>query len=298
MPSIYSSSYLKFSIYKRLYIVLALFSFLKTYYVPIFFTGSSAVTPVFVQKGKDVLLEVKENVVLKETDILFWRFNQTSILVRLTPGKNPVIFKESVSFLTNYSVKLKNLQAADSGVYDARVIGATERKLVEYNITVQVSPVKLNVDSVLSSSDSCIVNATCSTSDSDISSSFRCVNQTCDQDKGKQSKTTNSGAFLNIYLWNASIFCNHSNQVSWTENMIEIQDFCLQPAVKMAKGISQKCDLDASCVSPTSTYSLVGLHSRPAEARDNPLPESLYATVDKPAKTEKPARPCKNLQEL
>uniref|UniRef100_A0A3P8TWU0 Immunoglobulin subtype domain-containing protein n=1 Tax=Amphiprion percula TaxID=161767 RepID=A0A3P8TWU0_AMPPE len=319
----------------------------------VFMQGSSAVTPVFVQKGKDVLLEVKENVVLKETDILFWRFNQTSILVRLTPGKNPVIFKESVSFLTNYSVKLKNLQAADSGVYDARVIGATERKLVEYNITVQdaVSPVKLNVDSVLSSSDSCIVNATCSTSDSDISSSFRCVNQTCDQDKGKQSKTTNSGAFLNIYLWNASIFCNHSNQVSWTENMIEIQDFCLQPAeyaqsptngiaigfgtvsgvvfilavavaglhrqkrrqydtenhentiyatpqVETSQTRDESPPSDASCVSPTSTYSLVGLHSRPAEARDNPLPESLYATVDKPAKTEKPARPCKNLQEL
>uniref|UniRef100_A0A3Q1CAB4 Immunoglobulin subtype domain-containing protein n=1 Tax=Amphiprion ocellaris TaxID=80972 RepID=A0A3Q1CAB4_AMPOC len=191
-----------------------------------------AVTRVFVQKGKDVLLEVRENVVLKETDILFWRFNQTSSLVRLISGRNPEIFKESISFLTNYSVKLKNLQTADSGVYDARVSGATERKLVEYNIAVQnaVSPVKLNVDSVLSSSDSCIIIATCSTAESDLSSTFRCVHKTCNQDGGEQSETTNSGASLRIYLSDVLIFCNHSNQVSWTENMIEIQDFCLQPA--------------------------------------------------------------------
>ncbi|XP_023120552.1 uncharacterized protein LOC111564915 [Amphiprion ocellaris] len=210
--------------------------------------GSSAVTRVFVQKGKDVLLEVRENVVLKETDILFWRFNQTSSLVRLISGRNPEIFKESISFLTNYSVKLKNLQTADSGVYDARVSGATERKLVEYNIAVQnaVSPVKLNVDSVLSSSDSCIIIATCSTAESDLSSTFRCVHKTCNQDGGEQSETTNSGASLRIYLSDVLIFCNHSNQVSWTENMIEIQDFCLQPAVSESLHLSGEDGRDLS----------------------------------------------------
>uniref|UniRef100_A0A3P8TN68 Immunoglobulin subtype domain-containing protein n=1 Tax=Amphiprion percula TaxID=161767 RepID=A0A3P8TN68_AMPPE len=199
--------------------------------------GSSAVTRVFVQKGKDVLLEVPISFAPQKRDILTWRFNAINTLVRFFPPTEPDIIDDYVGrvSVTNYSVKLKNLQAADSGVYDARVSGATERKLVEYNITVQVSPVKLNVDSVLSSSDSCIINATCSTSDSDISSTFRCVHKTCNQDGGEQSETTNSGASLRIYLSDVLIFCNHSNQVSWTENMIEIQDFCLQPAGKTNK---------------------------------------------------------------
>ncbi|XP_051809267.1 T-lymphocyte activation antigen CD86-like isoform X2 [Acanthochromis polyacanthus] len=323
----------------------------------VFMQGSSAVPRVFVQKGKDVLLEVPKSFAPQQNDILTWKFNASNNLVRFIPETVPKIFDNYAGrvSVTNFSVKLKNLQAADSGVYEARVSGDKDRTIAEYSVTVQdpVSPVELNVDSVLSRSDSCIINATCRTEDSDISSSFRCVNQTCDQDGGEQSKTTNSGASLSIYLSNVSIFCNHSNQVSWTENMKKIQDFCkLDPerhplrtnvtpivtpivivivivaiiiavaivrhrqkrrqyntententiyATPQAETTQTQDEIspsDASCVSPTSTYSLVGPHSRPVETRDKPLPESLYATVDKPAKVEKPARPCKNLQDI
>ncbi|XP_035801621.1 uncharacterized protein LOC111564911 isoform X2 [Amphiprion ocellaris] len=251
----------------------------------VFMQGSSAVTRVFVQKGKDVLLEVPISFAPQKRDILTWRFNAINTLVRFFPPAEPDIFDDYVGrvSVTNYSVKLKNLQAVDSGVYDARVSGATERTLVEYNIAVQdaVSPVKLNVDSVLSSSDSCIVNATCSTSDSDISSSFRCVNQTCDQDGGEQSKTTNSGAFLSIYLWNASIFCTHSNQVSWTKDKKEIQDFCLQPA-EYAQSPTNGIAIGFGTVSGVVfilAVAVAGLHRRKRRQYDTENHENtIYAT--------------------
>ncbi|XP_008303100.1 uncharacterized protein LOC103374740 isoform X2 [Stegastes partitus] len=197
--------------------------------------GSSSVTQVLVQRGKDVLLNVTETVVLQEDDDLIWRFNKTSNLVRFSPGGKPTIFTNykgrAEVFEQNHSVQLKNLQAADSGVYDARVVGDKDRPVAEYNVTVQdpVSEVELNVTEgggASGSPDSCIVNATCRTADSEISSTFRCVQQTCSQDGGEKSKVTNSGSSLRIYRLNATIICNHSNQVSRTKDMREIQDFC------------------------------------------------------------------------
>ncbi|KAM8727204.1 uncharacterized protein AB9X84_000990 isoform 2-T2 [Acanthopagrus schlegelii] len=89
-----------------------------------------------------------------------------------------------------------------------------------------VSPVKLTVDSVSSSSDSCNLTVTCSTQDSHISSTFTCDVKTCSQEGGERSGVTTSGASLRVYLVNDSIICNHSNQVSWTKNVTKIQDFC------------------------------------------------------------------------
>ncbi len=42
---------------------------------------------------------------------------------------------------------------------------------------------------------------------------------------------------------------------------------------------------DASDLSPTSTYSLVGLHTGSTETRSNTLPESLYAQVQMSARS-------------
>uniref|UniRef100_A0A3B4ZUB4 Immunoglobulin V-set domain-containing protein n=1 Tax=Stegastes partitus TaxID=144197 RepID=A0A3B4ZUB4_9TELE len=198
-------------------------------------SGSSSVTQVLVQRGKDVLLNVTETVVLQEDDDLIWRFNKTSNLVRFSPGGKPTIFTNykgrAEVFEQNHSVQLKNLQAADSGVYDARVVGDKDRPVAEYNVTVQVSEVELNVTEgggASGSPDSCIVNATCRTADSEISSTFRCVQQTCSQDGGEKSKVTNSGSSLRIYRLNATIICNHSNQwnIEKKKNLNQIQSMC------------------------------------------------------------------------
>ncbi|XP_047446567.1 SLAM family member 5-like [Mugil cephalus] len=205
--------------------------------------GSSAVTDVFVKRGDDVLLEVMDDVT-KEFDLFLWTFDTSNVLVRYSPGGKPRVsegYTGRVEFsVENYSVKLKNLQDDDSGVYTARVTGDKDQTIAKYMVTVQgpVSPVDLNPDSVSISSDSCNLTVTCSTEVSHISSTFTCDTKTCSQEGGDQSKVTNSGASLRVHLLNDAIICNHSNQVSWTQkNMTQIQDLCLLHA-GLSDGVS------------------------------------------------------------
>ncbi|XP_030258828.1 SLAM family member 9-like [Sparus aurata] len=197
--------------------------------------GSSAVTPVFVQKGDDVMLNLTEADDL-EYSAVFWNFNnkssnKESVLVRWLPGTEPQVspgYRGRIEFtVKKYCVKLKTLQETDSGVYTAQVFG-DDKQTTQYNVTVQdpVSPVKLTVDSVSSSSDSCNLTVTCSTQDSHINSTFTCDNKTCSQEGGERSEVTTSAASLRVYLVNDSITCNHSNQVSWTKDVTKIQGFC------------------------------------------------------------------------
>ncbi|XP_019121418.2 uncharacterized protein LOC109140113 isoform X4 [Larimichthys crocea] len=204
--------------------------------------GSSAVTPVFVKKGDDLLLNVTDDDVPQRFIIVAWKFRENSLATFSPFGETKVsdAYTGRVEFpVKKFSVKLKNLQEADSGVYTAQAIGEVQQTL-KYNVIVQapVSPVGLTVDSVSSSSDSCNLTVTCSTQDSHISSTLRCDTQTCSQEGGERSEVTTSGASLHVYLVNDSIICNHSNQVSWTENMTNIRDFCPQHAGFVSAGIS------------------------------------------------------------
>ncbi|XP_035860901.1 uncharacterized protein LOC118495805 isoform X2 [Sander lucioperca] len=194
---------------------------------------SSAVTPVFVQKREDVLL----NVTIAddpEEDTVTWRFNKTVNLVRFLPGnlgtKVSDDYSGRIEFLEKYSVKLKNLQEADSGVYTAVVSGDKEKQITEYKITVQdpVSPVKLSVDSVSNSSDWCNLTVSCRAQDSHINSTFRCDTHThtCSQEGGERPQVTPSAADLHVYLSNGYIICNHSNQVSCTKDIKIIENVC------------------------------------------------------------------------
>ncbi|XP_054483380.1 uncharacterized protein LOC129116554 [Anoplopoma fimbria] len=197
--------------------------------------GPIAVTPVFVKKGDDLLLNVDD--VPEDFVLVDWNFNTTK-LVRFIHGSEPTIFSNfngRIEFaVKKFSVKLKNLQKADSGVYTAKVLRNQETQpLAEYKVTVEdpVSPVKLTVVPVdpvdpLVSRSSCNLTVTCSTQDSHISSTIRCVNQTCSQEGGEQSEVTTSGASLRVYLLNSSIICNHSNHVNWTKEIKMIEDFC------------------------------------------------------------------------
>ncbi|XP_031154004.2 uncharacterized protein LOC116048862 isoform X2 [Sander lucioperca] len=89
-----------------------------------------------------------------------------------------------------------------------------------------VSPVKLSVDSVSSSSDWCNLTVSCRAQDSHINSTFRCLNHTCSQEGGERSQGTPSAVDLHVYLSTGSIICNHSNQVSWTKDIKIIKHFC------------------------------------------------------------------------
>ncbi|XP_030258818.1 CD48 antigen-like isoform X2 [Sparus aurata] len=216
-------------------------SLVCTVYLAYLLQGSSAVTPVFVQKGDDVMLNLTEADDL-EKRLVFWNFNNKtstndSLIVNWLPGSKPEVssgYEERIEFtVKKYCVKLKNLQQTDSGVYTARVMRASNFETrVEYKVTVQdpVSPVKLTVDSVSSSSDSCNLTVTCSTQDSHINSTFTCDTKTCSQEGGERSEVTTSGASLRVHLVNDSVTCNHSNQVSWTNDMEKAKKLCIQYA--------------------------------------------------------------------
>uniref|UniRef100_A0A667YZ00 Immunoglobulin subtype domain-containing protein n=1 Tax=Myripristis murdjan TaxID=586833 RepID=A0A667YZ00_9TELE len=192
------------------------------------FTGSSAVTSRFVLKGEDVTLDVQKPDI-QEGTIFAWRFKREDNVVRLVNEK-PVVSKNyrgRIEFsLEDYSLLLKSLTEADSGVYSALLYGDKEKKLTEYEVTVQVSPVHLTVKPVSSSSDSCNVTVTCSSQDSSISSTLTCDGEDCSLEGGERSEVTASATTFRVHVFDGSVICNHSNQVSWSEDRIEIDARC------------------------------------------------------------------------
>ena len=106
------------------------------------FTGSSAVTPVFVQKGKDVTLNLMTADIPENFISVSWNFNENLKLITFLQTSKPRIsarYTGRVEFSEeNFSVTLKNLQEADSGVYAARVRGdEKEETVAEYDVKVQ-----------------------------------------------------------------------------------------------------------------------------------------------------------------
>uniref|UniRef100_A0A665UWD9 Immunoglobulin V-set domain-containing protein n=1 Tax=Echeneis naucrates TaxID=173247 RepID=A0A665UWD9_ECHNA len=183
---------------------------------------SRAVTPLFVQTGKDVLLELQADVP-KKFIALQWSFNGSANLVSFSSGGVEISdsFTGRVEVCNqSYSVKLKNLQKSDSGVYSAVLIKADARPVItEHHVRVQVSPVTLTVHLLSSSSDSCNLTVSCGTQElHHINSTLTCDNKTCRQEGGERSKVTTSGSTLSIYLVKDTIICNHSNQVSWRKD--------------------------------------------------------------------------------
>ncbi|KAK9538496.1 hypothetical protein VZT92_003660 [Zoarces viviparus] len=103
--------------------------------------GSSAVTTVFLQKGDDLILNVDADVPEKFFYV-DWIFNKTVVVRFADNGDRSVHsdFTERVEFpVKKFSVKLKNLQEADSGVYTAGAYTrqGEDKPLAEYKVTVQ-----------------------------------------------------------------------------------------------------------------------------------------------------------------
>uniref|UniRef100_UPI0037E79641 uncharacterized protein n=1 Tax=Semicossyphus pulcher TaxID=241346 RepID=UPI0037E79641 len=201
--------------------------------------GTSAVTPVFVQTGHDLVLDVEKLVDLRESDLLTWSVNGSKNIARYSDTSKTIFRSYSGRaeyFAQNLSLLLKNVQEDDSGDYRAEVSGARRIDVAEYKVTVQdpVSPVKLTVKHC--STDSSNLTVTCSTLDSLINSTFTCVNQTCSHERGELSEFTTSAASLRVYLENGSVICNHSNQVSWKKDVKRIEDLCKKSADSTGHG--------------------------------------------------------------
>uniref|UniRef100_A0A3B4EXD8 Immunoglobulin V-set domain-containing protein n=1 Tax=Pundamilia nyererei TaxID=303518 RepID=A0A3B4EXD8_9CICH len=168
---------------------------------------------VFALHGNDLHLDTEKPVTLDEETDLFWKVNSSKNIAKCVFNKDPVVYDKYAGraelFGPNYSLKLKNVQHSDSGDYTALVVSQRE----------QMTPVDLTVESVSKTSDSCNLTVTCSTVDFNISSSFRCDGKICSHAEEKDLKATKEFSSLSVYLQQDTIFCNHSNQVSWNQTM-------------------------------------------------------------------------------
>ncbi|KAL3055510.1 hypothetical protein OYC64_018225 [Pagothenia borchgrevinki] len=192
-------------------------------------------TLVFVRKGKDVDLNVTNADALQDVFSSSWKKNGNKMLLTVNSVHLTVFpdYAERIELaVNNVSVKLKNLQEADSGVYTAVVtkLSGDVTEAAKYKIIVQdrASLPLLTVDSVSSNSSSCSFTVTCSSQDSHINSTFTCENQTCRQEGGEQSEGI-PDTFLQVHQSSGSIICNHSNHVSWTNDTKTINDVCHDP---------------------------------------------------------------------
>uniref|UniRef100_A0A3Q0S549 Immunoglobulin subtype domain-containing protein n=1 Tax=Amphilophus citrinellus TaxID=61819 RepID=A0A3Q0S549_AMPCI len=177
---------------------------LTMFTIQFFFSVLLGLQHVFVQHGKDLHLDVKKPFELNKKTDLFWKFNTTNYVGKISYNRELALFGSyegrAELFGQNYSLLLKTVQHNDSGDYTGIVTGGKEQKVAEYKVLVQVSPVNLTVTS--SGSNPCNITVTCSTVDLMISRTFRCNTQNCSQVEEKSLKQD-------------TIVCNHSNQVSW-----------------------------------------------------------------------------------
>ncbi|KAF7657176.1 hypothetical protein LDENG_00030770 [Lucifuga dentata] len=222
--------------------------------------GSSAEEPKFVLKGKGILLDIQEQVVLENVRELTWKFNQSIYIVILHNNRDPEIYEDYTGRVEfpeqNSSMLLKRLTESDSGVYTAIVrTNKGEKKVAEHKIIVKapVSPVVLTVDSVSPTVDSCNLTVTCSSTDSQIKA--RCDNQACQEETKKSSEVTTSATVLHVYLSNGSIICNHSNQVDSTTVMQETEPLC-SPNDRLAS--DSTLDLKVA-ISTTTVFLILGI---------------------------------------
>ncbi|XP_070701064.1 SLAM family member 9-like [Pempheris klunzingeri] len=191
--------------------------------------GTSSVTPVFVQTGEELSLDVKKQVDREEDSDFIWQLNGSMNIVKLSDSNRIRVHKNYAGradiSLQNYTLFLRDVQKDDSGDYSAHVSGDQVQIVAKYKVIVQdpVSPVELTVNSSISGS--CNVTVTCTSVDSHISSTFRCDNQTCSKEEGDKSEA--HLASIHVYLEQGFFICNHSNLVSWKQDRKEVKSICV-----------------------------------------------------------------------
>uniref|UniRef100_A0A3B4F0B9 Immunoglobulin subtype domain-containing protein n=1 Tax=Pundamilia nyererei TaxID=303518 RepID=A0A3B4F0B9_9CICH len=195
------------------------------------------------------LTMISKSVVLDKKTDFFWKYNITNYVGKICYNKEAILFDSyegrAEVFGQNFSLVLKNVKHSDCGDYAAVVVGGQEQSIAEYKVIVQdpVSRAELTVDHLSSSSDSCNLTVTCSTLEFNISSIFRCDAQNCLQVEEKSLNVSKYFYSLTVYLQQDTIFCNHSNKVSWKANKKVIKPYCETKSGKTISKLSPPADM-------------------------------------------------------
>ncbi|XP_073705927.1 CD48 antigen-like [Garra rufa] len=189
-------------------------------------TGFSAEIHLFVRTGASVKLDLQTQE-LPEFDDLSWTNYESKNIVRYTSElkrqRQHPSYNDRVDFNNKtFSLTLKNMQKADSGLYTARISGSEIKDIVKYKVSVTdaVEAPVMTVNSIWSSSDSCTVSFTCRAHELMINSSYQ--NNRC----SPEEVTSHDINTLILDCSKKSIICNHSNPVSWKQDRINITHLC------------------------------------------------------------------------
>nr|XP_005163627.1 natural killer cell receptor 2B4-like [Danio rerio] len=184
-------------------------------------TGFSSDISVFVQTGDSVQLDIQAQ--LPEFEAVYWTNKKSDSIVRyLTESKKVTChtsYKDRVDFNNEtFSLTLKNMQKADSGLYTAKIFGETNKDIVKYNIYVidEVEAPVLTVNSNCSSSELC--SFTCSGQNTNISSIYN--SSSCPEEE----VTSADDHTLRLNCNATFIMCNYSNPLSWKTDIKKVHE--------------------------------------------------------------------------
>ncbi|XP_032421967.1 SLAM family member 6 [Xiphophorus hellerii] len=288
----------------------------------------------FVRSGSNLLLEATTTELGKNEFIWKFNTTDNLVKFK-HGGNPFIYYEERTVFSTqNYSLLLRNMQHSDTGNYKEIISLGKDKTVAEYTVIVQdpVSPVKLTVTP---SDPGCYnFTVTCKTVDSQISGSYQCDNISCHLLPHTHLKVSSLKVYVeessiicnhsNQVSWekdvkNISSLCENQPSPNTAAIVgISVGALVLVSILCSVLIIMCKRKRSANTVyevpqetpqnnqyanpaeitespSPTSTYALVQLHSRPVQSNvistsTNLQPETIYAQVDRAAKSNsKPA---------
>ncbi|XP_041928587.1 natural killer cell receptor 2B4-like isoform X3 [Alosa sapidissima] len=179
---------------------------------------------LLVLEGGSVTLNVTGHEDKHDLKRMSWSFYEQEIVVYSHKNSDvdyDCVYEARMEFDVNtFSLRLKNLQKTDSGLYKAEkaLHGKQKETVAEYRIYVlePAAAPTLTVVSNWSSSDSCSVTLNCTGLNVSLISS--CNGIVCSQEEGVTS--------LSISLNHSTVSCNHSNPVSWSQATMDLKPLC------------------------------------------------------------------------
>ncbi|XP_076838171.1 SLAM family member 9-like [Brachyhypopomus gauderio] len=190
-------------------------------FVPSILVPFAVSADVFRQVGSSVQLNPEYHE--QDFEVFLWLFHNKTIGKYYKDLSNIKVYppyERRVEFnVKANSLTLKNLQRNDSGVYEAKTIGETNKIVSKYRLTVlePTEPPVLSYGIGQQSSGGCNRTLTCRGHDLSITST--CYKESCNE----KEVTSPGGITLTLTVTSGFVNCNFSNPISWKVADIEIK---------------------------------------------------------------------------